>query len=165
MVDAWLPYGKSEVCVRIPTRNFLGSIEPREKPGVPDPPAEIQRALKNPIGSKKLSEIAAPESRIAIVVDDSTRPAPSGLMVPPILDELNAAGVKDENVTIIFACGTHRAVAREEAIKLLGEGVVNRVKAVSHDCKAQDLIHVGSTRKYGTKVYLNRILSEQHQHS
>lgn len=160
MVDAWLPYGKSEVCVRIPTRNFLGSIEPREKPGVPDPPAEIQRALDNPIGSKKLSEIATPESRIAIVVDDSTRPAPSDLMVPPILDELNAAGVKDENITIIFACGTHRAVAREEAIKLLGEGVVNRVKAVSHDCKAQDLIHVGSTRKYGTKVYLNRVFAE-----
>jgi nickel-dependent lactate racemase len=160
MVDAWLPYGKSEVCVRIPTRNFLGSIEPRERPGAPDPQAEIQRALDNPIGSRKLSEIATPESRIAIVVDDSTRPAPSDLMVPPILDELNAAGVKDENVTIIFACGTHRAVAGEEAIKLLGEGVVKRVKAVSHDCKAQDLIHVGSTRKYGTKVYLNRVFAE-----
>jgi nickel-dependent lactate racemase len=160
MVDAWLPYGKSEVCVRIPTRNFLGSIEPREKPGVPDSPAELRRALDNPIGSRKLSEIATSESRIAIVVDDSTRPAPSDLMVPPILDELSAAGVKDENVTIIFACGTHRAVAGEEAIRLLGEGVVKRVKVVSHDCKAQDLIHVGSTRKYGTKVYLNRVFAE-----
>jgi nickel-dependent lactate racemase len=160
MVDAWLPYGKSEVCVRIPTRNFLGSIEPREKPGVPDPRAEIQKALKESIGSRTLSEIVKPENKVAMVVDDATRPAPSDVMVPPILDELTSAGVKDENVTIIFACGTHRAVTREEAVRLLGEGIVNRVKAISHDCKAQNLVQVGTTRKYGTKVYLNRAFAE-----
>lgn len=160
MVDAWLPYGKSEVCVRIPTRNFLGSIEPREKPGVPDAKVEIERALKEPIGCKKLSEIAKPESKVAIVVDDATRPAPSGLIIPPILDELSKAGVKDDNVTIIFACGTHRAVTRDEAAKLLGESVLSRVKTVSHDCKAQDMVHVGTTHKYGTKILLNRVFVE-----
>lgn len=160
MVDAWLPYGKSEVCVRIPTRNFLGSIEPREKPGVPDAKVEIERALKEPIGCKKLSEIAKPESKVAIVVDNATRPAPSGLIIPPILDELSKAGVKDDNVTIIFACGTHRAVTRDEAAKLLGESVLSRVKTVSHDCKAQDMVHVGTTHKYGTKILLNRVFVE-----
>jgi nickel-dependent lactate racemase len=160
MVDAWLPYGKSEVCVRIPTRNFLGSIEPREKPGVPDAKVEIERALKEPIGCKKLSEIAKPESKVAIVVDDATRPAPSGLIIPPILDELSKAGVKDDDVTIIFACGTHRAVTRDEAAKLLGESVLSRVKTVSHDCKAQDMVHVGTTHKYGTKILLNRVFVE-----
>jgi nickel-dependent lactate racemase len=160
MVDAWLPYGKSEVCVRIPTRNFLGSIEPREKPGVSDPRAEIEKALKEPIGSKRLSEIAKPESRVAIIVDDATRPAPSSLMVPLILDELGAAGVKDENVKIIFACGTHRAVKHEEAVGLLGEAVLSRVKTLSHDCKAQDFVYVGTTQKHGTRVYLNRAFTE-----
>lgn len=160
MVDVWLPYGKTEVCVRIPTRNFLGAIEPHEKPGVPDAKAEIERALKEPVGSKRLSEIVKPEHKVAIVVDDATRPAPSHLMVPPILDELNAAGVKDENITVIFACGTHRAVTQEEAVKLLGEAVVNRVKTISHNCRAQDLVYVGTTPKYGTKVYLNRVFAE-----
>jgi nickel-dependent lactate racemase len=160
VVDVWLPYGKSEVCVRIPTRNFLGTIEPHEKTGVPDAKAEIERALKEPIGSKRLSEIVKPEHKVAVVVDDATRPTPSHLMVPPILDELNAAGVKDENVTVIFGCGTHRAVTPEEAAKLLGESVINRVKAISHDCRAPDLVHVGTTPKYGTKVYLNRVFAE-----
>ena len=41
MVDVWLPYGKTEVCVRVPTRNFLGSIESKEKAGVPDAVLEI----------------------------------------------------------------------------------------------------------------------------
>ncbi len=160
MVDAWLPYGKSEVCVRVPTRNFLGSIEPQEKTGVPDARIEIEKALKEPIGSKMLSEIVNPESRVAIVVDDAARPAPSRLMVPPILDDLGRAGVKDDNVTIIFGCGTHRSVQREEAIRLLGESVLARVKTVSNDCKAQDMVHVGTTPKYGTKVLLNRVFVE-----
>jgi nickel-dependent lactate racemase len=160
MVDVWLPYGKTDICVRVPTRNFLGSIEPKEKLCVPDAKAEVERALREPIGSRKLSEIVKPEHRVAIVVDDATRPATSDMMVLPLLTELNAAGVKDENVTVIFACGTHRAVKQEEAVMLLGEEVLNRVKTVSHDCKAQDLVYVGSTQKHGTKVYLNRVFAE-----
>jgi len=160
MVDVWLPFGKTEVCLRVPTRNFLGSIEPREKAGVADAKAEVERALKEPFGSKRLGEIVRPESRVAIVVDDATRSSPSELMLLPLLDELNAAGVKDENVTVIFGCGTHRAVKPEEAVRLLGETVFNRVKSVSHDYKAQDLVFVGATQKHGSKVFLNRVFAE-----
>jgi nickel-dependent lactate racemase len=160
MVDAWLPYGRSEVCVRIPTRNFLGSIEPMERPSVSDAKAEIERALNEPVGSKSLSEIAKPESKVVVVVDDATRPAPSHMMVSAILKELGLAGVKDDNVTVIFACGSHRAVTREQAVKLLGEAVTGRVKTVSHDCKSPDLLHVGTTQKHGTKVLLNRIFAD-----
>ena len=151
MVDVWLPYGKTDVCVRVPARNLLGSIEPVEKPGAPDQKAEVERALKEPIGTKRLSEIAKPESKVAIVVDDATRKAPSEIMLLPVLAELNAAGVKDENVTVIFGCGTHRAVKDEEAKALLGEEALKRVKTVSHDCKAQDLVHIGTTKSMATK--------------
>ncbi len=160
MVDVWLPYGKSNVCVRIPARNLLGSIEPRGHAGAPDAKAEIERALKEPIGSKRLSEIADPEHEVAIVVDDATRDAPSDVMLLPVLAELNAAGVKDKNVTVIFGCGTHRAVKPDEAIRLLGEEALERVKAVSHDCKAEDLVYVGKTKTHGNKVYLNRVFAE-----
>ena len=160
MVDVWLPYGKTEVCARIPAQNFLGLIEPKEKQGVLDAKAEVERALKEPINSKRLIEIVKPEHQVAIVVDDATRPAPSHLMVPPLLGELNSAGVKGENITIIFGCGTHRAVTQEEAVQLLGEAVLKRVKAISHDCRAKDLVYVGTTRTYGTKVYLNRVFAE-----
>ena len=93
MVDVWLPYGKTDVCVRIPARNLLGVIEPKERQGVPYPIAEVIRALKEPIGSKRLLEIANTESKVAIVVDDATRKAPSEAMLLPVLAELNAAGV------------------------------------------------------------------------
>jgi nickel-dependent lactate racemase len=160
MVDVWLPFGKTEVCVRIPTRNFLGSIEPKEKAGVENVKAEIERALKEPIGSKKLAEIVKPDHKVVIVVDDATRLTPAGILILSLLDELNSAGVKDENVTIIFGCGTHRAVTKEEAIALLGEAVFKRVRSISHDCKAADLVYVGTTSKHGSKVYLNKTFAE-----
>jgi nickel-dependent lactate racemase len=160
MVDVWLPYGKTNVCVRIPARNFLSSIEPKEQPAAPDAKAEVERALREPIGSKRLNEIAKAEQRVAIVVDDASRHAPSSIMILPVLAELNAAGVKDENVTVIFGCGTHRPVKPEEAAKILGEEVLNRVKTESHDCKAQDLVELGKTKTHGNKVFLNRTFAE-----
>ena len=160
MVDVWLPYGKTEVCARIPAKNFLGKIEPKEKPGVDDAVVEIKRALQEPIGTKRISEIAKPGDKVAIVVDDFTRPAPSHLMVPSILEELNNAGVKNEDITIIFACGTHRPVTDKEARRLLGEEIAGKIKYVSHNCSAKDHVYVGTTKTHGTKVYLNRIFVE-----
>ena len=119
MVDVWLPYGRTEVCARIPTRNFLDYIEPKENPGVEDAKAEIERALSHPIGTQRLSEIAKVGDKVAIVVDDRTRATPSYLMIIPLVDELNKAGVKDEDITVIFGCGTHHPVPPEEMEKLV----------------------------------------------
>jgi nickel-dependent lactate racemase len=159
MVDVWLPYGKTEVCARIPTRNFLGSIEPEEKPAVDDAKAEIKRALSQPIGTPRLGEIAKAGDKVAIVVDDATRPTPSYLMLPPLLDELNAAGVNDEDVTVIFGCGVHRPVNPEEMQKLVGNEVLERVKVLSHDHTAEDQVFLGKTSQ-GTKVSVNKIFAE-----
>jgi len=161
MVDVWLPYGKTDVCVRVQARNLLGSIEPKERAGCPDARAEVERALKEPlpVGNKRLSEIALPESKVAIVVNDATRRTPTEVMLLPVLNELNLAGVKDENIVVIFGTGTHRPVTPEEAVRIVGEEVFKRVKTISHDCKAPDLVYIGNTR-HGNKVYLNRVFAE-----
>ncbi|MGD0645007.1 MAG: nickel-dependent lactate racemase [Candidatus Bathyarchaeia archaeon] len=160
MVDVWLPYGKTDVCARVPARNLLGTVEPIERQGVLDAEAEVERALKDPIGSKRLCEIVKQEHKVAIVVDDATRRAPSHAMLMPVLAELNAGGVKDENITVIFGCGTHRAVKPEEAAELLGVEALKRVKTISHDCRAMDLVYVGTTKTHGNKVFVNRVFAE-----
>ncbi len=160
MVDVWLPYNKTEVCARIPTRNFLGTIEPKEKFGVPDGETEVLRALREPIGSKTLDETVRPASKVAIVVDDATRPAPSRIIVPPLLNKLNQLGVGDKDISIIFGCGTHREVKQAEAKELLGNDVVNRVRTLNHDCFAKDHVFLGTTKKHGTKVSVNKVFAE-----
>ena len=147
MVDVWLPYGKTEVCARIPMRNYLGNIEPKEIEGLKDPRSEIERALNEPIGTPRLSELAKPDSRVVIVVNDQTRPTPTHLIMPPLLDELNKAGVKDNDITIIIGCGSHRSATTEEIKTLLGAEIVNRIRISSHDYRAKDLVYLGKTRK------------------
>jgi nickel-dependent lactate racemase len=160
LVDVWLPYGKTEICARIPTRNYLGNIEPKEKEGVKDPRAEIERALNEPIGTQPLGELAKPGNKIAIVANDQTRSTPSHLIVPPVLDELNKAGVKDNDITIIIGCGTHRPATNEEMKTLLGEETLQRVKVTSHNCQAKDLVYLTRTKTYLTKVYVNKVFAE-----
>lgn len=135
-------------------------IEPKEKLGVADPRVEVERALNEPVGAKKLREIAKAGDKAAVVVDDATRATPSYLMVPAILDELNKAGVKDEDITVIFGCGTHRSVTPEEMKTLVGEETLERVKTISHDCRAKDLVYIGKTNTLGTKVYVNKVFAE-----
>ena len=159
MVDAWIPYGKTEVCARIPTRNFLGYIEPNEKPGVTNCKTEIERALSQPIGTQQLNEIAKAGDKVAIVVDDATRSTPSYIMIIPLLDELNSAGVKDEDVTVIFGCGSHRPVTPEEKEKLVGKEALERVKTINHDYMAEDQVFLGET-SHGTKVNVNKVFAE-----
>ena len=57
MVDVWLPYGKTDVCVRVPARNLIGSIGPKEKAACADEKLEVQRALAEPlpVGTRRLS--------------------------------------------------------------------------------------------------------------
>jgi nickel-dependent lactate racemase len=160
MVDVWLPYGKTDVCVRVPARNLLGTIEPKEQPAAVDSKAEVERALKEPIGTKRLCEIVTPESKVAVVVDVATRKTPGELMLLPLLSELNGAGVKDEQVTVVFGCGTYGAVKPEEALKLIGEEALKRLKTISHDARAADLVNVGTTKTHGNKVLVNRIFME-----
>jgi nickel-dependent lactate racemase len=160
LVDVWVPYGKTEICARIPTRNYLGNIEPKEKEGVKDPKAEILRALEEPIGTKRLSELIKPGNKIAIVVNDHTRSTPTHLIVPPLLEELKNAGISDSDVTIIFGCGTHRAPKPEEQKTILGEEVIQRIRTVSHDCKAKDLVYLSRTKTHTNKVYVNKVFAE-----
>jgi nickel-dependent lactate racemase len=160
LVDVWLPYGKTEICARIPTRNYLGNIEPKEKEGVNDPRVDVSRALSEPIGTKRLGELVKPGNKIAIVVNDHTRSTPTHLIVPPVLEELNKAGISDSDVTIIFGCGTHRAPKPDEQRTILGEEVLQRIKTVCHDCRAKDLVYLSRTKTHVNKIYVNKVFAE-----
>ena len=160
LVDVWVPYGKTEICARIPTRNYLGTIEPKEKEGVRDPKAEVTRALDEPNGTERLGELVKPGNKIAIVVNDHTRSTPTHLIMPPLLEKLNKAGIADSDITIIFGCGTHRPPKPDEQKTILGEDVVRRIKTVSHDCKAKDLVYLSRTKTHMNKIYVNKVFAE-----
>jgi len=110
---------------------------------------EVKRALDNPIGTDRLSKIIKPGEKVAIITSDITRPMPSKIVLPLILEELREAGVKYEDITVVFALGSHRKHTEEEKKYLVGEDVYNKVQCVDSD--PSDFVHMGVTSR-GTPV-------------
>jgi nickel-dependent lactate racemase len=158
-MECWLPYSKTEVPVRISDENLLGIIEAKQKPVSRDPNEEVVRALDNPIQSLRVEDLAKSGEKVCIVVDDKTRPTPSYLMVRPLLDRLNNAGVRDADITVLFGCGTNLTMRLDEGPHLIGEDCAKRVKLLLHDAEATDLVYVGETSR-GTRMKVNRAFAD-----
>lgn len=148
MVEIQIKYGKSALPYEISEKNLWEIVMPKKEPSqINNPVKEIKRAIQDPIGTPKLSKIITPNSKIVITQDDHTRGTPGYLILPPLLDTLNSCGIPDANITVIFACGIHRAVKPEEQKALVGEAVLDRVECLSHDCDATDLVRLGLTSR------------------
>jgi nickel-dependent lactate racemase len=153
-------YGKEKLAVDLPEQNLIGVIEPREVDVPQDETAVIQDALRGPIGLPPLEELALPGQKVAIVVDDNTRPTPTARMLPLILAELQQAGVRDEDITIVFANGAHRQQTREEQTQLVGAEAIARYRVCDHNCHDRSqLSYMGATAS-GTPVHVNHFVAE-----
>ncbi len=152
-----LGFGKTTQAVEIPDKNVQAVLEANEiSVEVRGEPVVVE-ALKHPVGTKRLEEIVKPGEKIAIITSDITRPVPSYLVIPPILDTLLAAGCKPEDITVVFALGVHRGHTQEEMKKLVGEKVYDMVKCM--DGNPDDFIHLGKTDG-GTPVDVTRVVAE-----
>lgn len=159
-VKVTLPYGREHIELTIARENLIGVYSPKDVNPVADVKTEVIRAINSPIGTKPLRELAKGAQKVVIVADDNTRLTPTEQIIPVLLDEMNAAGVRDEQITIIIALGTHRFMTDEEIVEKFGEDVVKRVTIKNHDFKSPDaLIDLGSTPN-GTSVWVNREVFE-----
>jgi len=149
-----------QIPYEISDKNLWEIVKTKNEPaGVRDERGEIDRALRNPIESQQLSRIVKSKSTVVITQEDHTRGTPGTLLIPPLLDILNKTGVPDENITIIFACGTHRGVKPEEQKKLVGEEVLERIQCISNNCDAPDFVQLGVTSR-NTQVEINAIAAQ-----
>lgn len=152
-----VPYGHTELSAQLPESAYLGAFLPREEEVGAEEQELLRQALENPIGTVRLRALAKPGQRVAIVTSDMTRPCPSDKLLPPVLAELNAAGVSDADITVIVALGLHRAQTPAEMEELLGAEVCRRVRVLNHD--PEQVVRLGVTSR-GTPVEFFRPLAE-----
>ncbi len=152
-----LGLGKSKIAVELPDVRVIGQLLPEDVGTVPEPAAELQRALRNPIGSPRLSALVKPGEKIAIVTSDITRPCPSYIILPPLLAELAEIGIDKSDITIVFALGTHRKHTEEEMKKLVGEDIYKEYACLDSD--PADVVLVGTTSS-GTPLEIFRPVAE-----
>lgn len=151
-----LRYGRSTRSLRIPDGVPYDTLAPNDVPPVTEPQAAILAALRDPIGTPPLREIVHPGERVAVLVNDVTRLVHSDVFLPVLIDELNSAGVPDENIFIVFALGIHRKQTPEEQRAIVGENIARRIRLMDHDCFDRDqLVNIGRT-SFGNEVWVNR---------
>lgn len=117
----------------------------------------VSAALDAPIGIDKFDDLVAPGESVAIVTSDITRPFPARAVLPQILQRLGANGVRDEQITIVFALGNHRPHSRAEQEYLVGKEIFERYRCVDSD--QSDVVHMGAT-ELGTPVDVTRLVAQ-----
>ncbi|MBQ1712010.1 MAG: nickel-dependent lactate racemase [Firmicutes bacterium] len=174
-------YGKGIQTVEVPDANVKAVMLSNEMEHQRRGADAVKYALDHPAGTPGLKELAAakmaefaaesgsaaagsgisvsanPAPRFVIITSDISRPLPSYDVLPSVLDELSSAGVKDEQITVVFGLGSHRGHTPEEMERLVGEDVYARVKCVDSD--PNDCVSFGTTRR-GTPVDITRTVAE-----
>jgi nickel-dependent lactate racemase len=116
--------------------------------------SEMEEAIKAPIGTPSLVEMAKGKKRVVILFDDMTRPTKIYEIAPIILKELHEAGLKEDQITFVCALGTHGAITMADFRKKLGSKIVERYRVFNH-VVFENCDYIGTT-KMGTKMMINR---------
>ena len=125
-----LKYGNREFEVKLPDEQIKRVLEANPVQLSPDKPRElIENALDHPIGSDRIENIVKPGEKVCVIISDSTRSWQNpGLVLEVLLDRLSIAGVRDEDIIIISARGSHREQTAEELRFLVTEKIYNRIR-------------------------------------
>jgi lactate racemase len=146
---AW--YGDSDLALEFPAGWEVTWCPPQDAEDVGD--EAVVRALREPIATAPLAELAAGRRSPCIVVDDLSRPTPADRIVPAILDELAVAGIAPRDVLVLMGIANHRPMERGDLLKKLGPRVLEECRVVNHDSSA-GCRPVGTTSR-GTPVEIN----------
>jgi len=144
--------------VSIPDNRLIPKLESTKTLPVSDVYKETIKAFTSPIGVLPLKDNVGRKSRVLITVPDKSRHTDIREVLRAVLDELLNAGVQNENITILIALGTHRAMTKEEIAEKIGARVAQEYKVVNHDYDdPSSLIDLGKTSD-GLPAEFNRLV-------
>jgi nickel-dependent lactate racemase len=127
-----LAYGRTGLDVDVPDSADI--VVPQYTPGLRDEEIALLQSFRHPIQSPPLAELVTPGDSAVIVHTDITRATPNALMLPVLLAELESAGVRREDITLLNGLGTHRKQTEGELRSMLGDSLVEHYRCLQHDC-------------------------------
>ena len=140
--------------------DLVGIYGPRafDGPGLSD--EEIAERIKTPTGTQQLRELAKTKQNVLIVTDDNTRSTPLSRLLPPIIIELQQAGVTPDNITILIGLGTHRPMTEKEIRTKFGKEIAQNYNIVNHAWSdPKSLVSLGVC-DLGFEVVINKLVQE-----
>lgn len=161
MLNLKLPYGKEKIEFNVEQDKILGVLTSSlsEYLAKEDKYSIVENAMKNPIGTDRLENLAKEKDKVCLIASDHTRPVPSKVIVPLMLKAIRK-GNPNADITILIATGLHRTTTKDELIAKFGEEIVKKEKIVIHDCDDNDnLVYMGDLPS-GGRFILNKIAAE-----
>lgn len=149
--------GTRTECAEIPEHNFAGTILPGGLSETKPEADIVEEAMRAPIGTPLLTELVRPGEKLVILTSDITRPMPTARVLPVLLRDLFAVGVKAEDVTLVVSIGSHRKQTEEELRHIAGDEAFETIRCVNADL--DDTVLVGTTSR-GTPVEVMRLVAE-----
>src|SRR4030043_1722403 len=150
-----IPCGKKIIFLEVPDHIPVQWVESRKMTPVPDVERAVEDALQRPIKSPRLRDLVKPGHKVALIVTDITRKLPEEIIVPLLIKELEAGGIRKRDVTAVVATGPHRSNTPEELREKFGE-VVDEITFVNHDpWNPEELVRLGISEG-GIPLLFNR---------
>lgn len=149
-------YGRGTMDFEVEESKVLKEIRTKEFPVIKDIKTAVLDAINNPIGGKSLAEKIKPGDTVAFICNDPTRVANSFDFMPVLVNEMNRLGVKDEDMKIVFALGTHRLMTEEEMKESVGAEVAGRLKMINSNAKIKEDFEFQGTTSRGTDVWIHK---------
>ena len=154
-------FGKGKLTFTLPAGKIIQEIDGRPAETIADIPAAVHHAVNHPIGTPPLKDVVKPGESVVLIASDITRGwIKYEQFLPALLDELNAAGIPDRDISIVVALGAHRPHTPEENIDVYGKTTCDRVAIYQHDAlNEENLVYLGTTSG-GTPSYINKRVAE-----
>lgn len=116
----------------------------------------LSNSLDEPVGTDSLEKMVSPGSRVALIVDDTTRPTPIKSLLPLVIARLLKRGLSKDDISIIMATGAHKRPTWDEVGAKIGRLVLDSgIRVYVHDpLDKKELKLIGFTSR-GTPIWIN----------
>lgn len=127
-----LEYGRTGLQVDLPGERIVRTLKYKDAPPIPDPRGALLEMLRHPIGTPPLAELAKGRKDACIAICDITRPVPNEMILRPMLEILEGAGIPRDKITILIATGLHRPNEGAELVEMVGEFIATNYRIENH---------------------------------
>ena len=152
-----LAYGREQLIIELPEKNVVKVLKIQPAAALEDPLDAVFDVLEEPIETEPLAAIAEGKKSACVVICDTNRPVPNPVVLPPILQTLEDAGIDVAKITILIATGLNRTSTTEERHAIIGEDImIRKFKVSDHSArKLHQHEYLGVTRS-GTPIWIDR---------
>lgn len=154
-----IPFGKSALCEEIDDRSVVLETTQFSRTTDTDERQIVREAMQHPFGGKTLETMANGKRTATIIISDHTRPVPSKVILPFMLEELRKASPSIK-ITLLVATGCHRETTAAELKEKLGDQIYENEQILVHDCDdSSQMIPIGELPS-GALMKINRLALE-----